>query len=115
MLIEFELADEVPKDGVSDGLALVRKALARPGHTMLYQCEQWIVFAGFYLFWITARPFEIPTMPLLSTNWNLSKNLQPGLSPGDGLTTVNSCSATSIGQSSASEERSRNFCYATVF
>ena len=46
VLIGFELADEVPEDGVSDELALVRKALARPGHTMLYQCEQWIVFAG---------------------------------------------------------------------
>ena len=46
MLIGFDLADEVPEDGVSDGLALVRKALARPGHATLYQCEQWIVFAG---------------------------------------------------------------------
>ena len=46
MQIRFELADEVPEDGVSDGLALVGKALARPGHAMLYQCEQWIVFTG---------------------------------------------------------------------
>ena len=46
MLIGFGVADEMPEDGVSDGLALVGKALARPGNTMLYQCEQWIVFAG---------------------------------------------------------------------
>ena len=46
MLIGFELAYEVPEDGVSDGLVLVGKVLNRPGYTMLYQCEQWIVFAG---------------------------------------------------------------------
>ena len=34
----FELADEVPEDGISYGLALVGKALAQPGHTTLYQC-----------------------------------------------------------------------------
>ena len=45
-LIGFEVADEVPEDGVSDGLALVWKALTRPGNAALYQCEQWIVFAG---------------------------------------------------------------------
>ena len=31
---------------ISDGLALVGKALARPGSTTLYQYEQWIIFAG---------------------------------------------------------------------
>ena len=35
MLIRFELADEVPEDGVSDGLALVGKVLAQPGHATL--------------------------------------------------------------------------------
>ena len=69
----------------------------------------------FYRLWITAHPFGIPTMSLASTSWNLSKKLQPCLSPGDGLTTMTPCSATSIGQSYAPEERSRNFCYATVF
>ena len=47
-------------------------------------------------------------MPLMSTSWNLSKDLQLGLSPVDGLTTMTPCSATSIGQSYAPEERSRN-------
>ena len=69
----------------------------------------------FYWLWITTHPFGIPTMSLASTSWNLSKKLQPCLSPGDGLTTMTPCSATSIGQSYAPEERSRNFCYATVF
>ena len=54
---------------------------------------------------LTALPFGIPTMPFVSTNWNLSKKLQPGLSPGDGLTTMTPCSATSIGQSCAPEQK----------
>ena len=46
MLVGFELADKVLEGGVSDGLALVRKVLVRPGHATLFQSEQWIVFAG---------------------------------------------------------------------
>ena len=50
----------------------------------------------------------IPTTPLMSASWNLCRNLQPDLSPGDGLTVMTPCSATSNGLSSAPEERSRN-------